>query len=271
MDPKCVIKCVNPTCEQLLSVPTGLGTIKIRCVQCKTQWTWSPEEDAPEMRELPFRCALTGKRFNVAFGRYHRNHKYRVVHVSMAPTIEAPSTPPPTAQPLLTKFLGPFHLSVKPAPSTPPPTARPLLTKFLGPFHLSAKPAPLPKPAPASRQNFDAREFDFGGWYCPCCGYSHDVPTYPQFVRCGTCKEYVCCARVTRVSLGIETFECHDGCKGGGRITGQIETFDGSPISASSNSAAKLKQSEPESTSVIQKSDSPNRIGPSSDQTLLGG
>lgn len=246
MDPKCVIKCVNPTCDQLLSVPTGLGTIKIRCVQCKTQWTWSPSEDAPEMRELPFRCAITGKRFTVAFGRYHPNHKYRVVHVSPVPMIEAPSTSQPTP--------------------------RPLLTKFLGPFHLSAKPAPLPKPAPFSRQAFDASDFDFGGWYCPCCGYSRDIPAYLQFVRCSTCNECVCCGRVTRISPGIETFECHDECKGGGRISSNhIETFDGSPISASSNSAAKLKQSEPESTSLLQESDSPNRISPPSGQTLLGG
>lgn len=244
-DPKCVIKCVNPACEQLLAVPTGRGTIKIRCVQCKTQWTWSPAEDSPEMRELPFRCAHTGKRFNVAFGRYHQSHKYRVVHVSLASLIEAPPTPPP-----------------KP---------RALLTKFLGPFHLAEKPAPLPKPTPVSRQNFDASEFDFGGWYCPCCGYSRDIPAYPQFVQCGTCKEYVCGGRVTRVSPGIKTFECHDECKGGGRISlNHIEIFDGSPISASLNSAAKLKQPEPNSTSLIPKSDSPDRISPPPDQTLLG-
>jgi hypothetical protein len=196
------------------------------------------------MRELPFRCALTGKRFNVAFGRYHPNHKYRVVHVSLTAAIEAPSTPQPTT--------------------------RPLLTKLLGPFRPAAKPASSPKPASLARQNFDASEFDFGGWYCPCCGYSRDVPAYPKFVRCGTCKEYVCCGRVTRVSPGIETFECHDECKGGGRITGHIETFDGTPISASLGSTATLNPSAPKPKDAIHNSEVPKRIIPPSDQTLLG-
>lgn len=244
MEPNCIIKCINATCDQRLSVPTGLGRIKVTCARCKTKWIWSPSEDVPEMLELPFRCALTGNCFNVAFGRYHRNHKYRVVHVSPATAIQAPSTPQPMSHPLLTKILGSF-LSV-------------------------AKPASQPKPSPLARQTFDASEFDFGGWFCPCCGYSRDVPAYPQFVRCGTCKEFVCGGRVTRVSTGIATYECHDECKGSGRISeNHIETFDGSPISAPLGSTSALSPSVPDPKNAVHSSEVPKKIIPPSDQTLL--
>ena len=217
-----------------ISVPTGRGKLKVTCARCKTQWDWSPVEGQPDIRELPFRCALNGARFRVVFGRQDASHRYRVVHVYSAVDGSFPVVAAASGSRFLGRLLAPFRG---------------------GRRHKGTELTALP-----ATQNFEARQFDFGGWYCPCCGLSRDVPSHPQFVRCGTCGECVCCARLIRVSPGIETFACHDGCKGGGRITGHIESFDASPLHASTEAAELLNRSQPGSTAKIENSDSAKRI-----------
>ena len=283
MEPKCIVTCVNPECGQRLSVPANRGKVKITCVRCKTQWVWSASDDAPSVRELLFRCAVTGKRFKVEFGRQDANHKYRVVHVYAEPVLDAPASSQPSARPLLTRLRETFlpnktekpHREKVPALMAPPnsqPSERSLLTKFRE-FFLSTKSAERATLASTSPvQAFDAKDFDFSGWYCPCCGHSRDAAVYPQFLRCSKCNECVCGARVIRVSPEIQTFECHDGCKHVGRVGGQIETFDGSQTS-SSLPAAKPADGPTLKPSVTPQSPRiPNATTEhSDDHPLLGG
>ena len=241
MQPKRIVKCLNPACDQRLSVPTDRGKIKVTCVRCKTQWIWSPNEGTPEVRELPFRCAITGKRFKVVFGRSDANHKYRVVHVAAEPVLEASADSSPSARPLLTRLREVFLPSkcdsppdqtvlALESPSNSPSSERSLLIRLREVF-LPSKSRNLSGPvSPSQSHAFDANEFDFSGWYCPCCGHSRDVPVYPPFIRCSKCNECICGARIIRVSPDVQTFECHDGCKNIGRIGGQIESFDGASI-----------------------------------------
>ena len=284
MELKRIVKCINPACDQRLSVPTNRGKIKVTCVRCKTQWVWSPSESAPEMRELPFQCAATGKRFKVAFGRSDANHKYRVVHVSAEPVLEASADSQPSARPLLTRLREVFLpkksdespdqtvLAIE-APSNSQLSERSLLTKLREVFLPSKSEKPSALVLQSQSHAFDATEFDFSGWYCPCCGHSRDVPVHPQFVRCGVCKECVCGARVIHVSPDIKTYECHDGCRSTGRIVGHIETFDGSSIAGSMPSAA-----QPDSPTTLKPAAGthnpqiPNKAtAPPDDPPLLGG
>jgi hypothetical protein len=110
---------------------------------------------------------------------------------------------------------------------------------------------PLPKPGPKnsfeaadvsacakSIHSFDRRDFDLSSWFCPCCGHSRDRQSEFMFVRCGTCKEYVCGARTIKVGGGPATFACHNGCRGGGRLERFISSLEGSPQQPGSRSAS---------------------------------
>jgi|SRR5215216_2575784 len=81
----------------------------------------------------------------------------------------------------------------------------------------------------ASKSNdFDAGDFDFSGWYCGCCRFSHPSDSrtvYHNFVRCGTCHEYVCGATVRQVGESVLIFECVGDCKGGGALSGTITSY----------------------------------------------
>lgn len=283
MDSKCIVKCANPACGRQLSIPTDRGKIRVTCPSCKMQWCWSPSEAVPEMRELPFRCAVSGQRFRVAFGRYHPNHKYRVVHVSLEAVQQAPPAAPPSAGSLLTKLLDSFHdrgriahdssESPRQAPPRLQSSSHSLLTRLRESIvpQQSSQPLQPSNSGPRDSQAFDANEFDFAGWYCPCCGYCRDAPVYPPFVRCGTCDECVCCGRVTRVNASVATFECHDGCKGGGRLSGQLmTTLKGSPIDPTLPSAALADRSGLKPAAELPASPVPRERARLPDRPRLG-
>jgi len=100
------------------------------------------------------------------------------------------------------------------------------------------KPQDLPRQPPQALRNveaFDAADFDFAGWYCPCCGHGKAAQAAIPFVRCSTCHEYVCGGRIIQIPDGPATFACHDGCGGSGRIEGQIASFDGVNIEPTSS------------------------------------
>jgi hypothetical protein len=94
--------------------------------------------------------------------------------------------------------------------------------------------------ADSSAQSFDATEFDYSGWECPCCGYAKSGDVDPLFVQCSTCGECVCGSRVQRIDGGGMTFVCHDGCGGSGRIEGQISSYYGQSTVASNDQAVVL-------------------------------
>jgi hypothetical protein len=175
------ITCIGANCGRRVTVPTDKGPIKLRCSHCNSTWVFTPPS-VPDMRELNFRCATTGKQFKVAFARLSKNHQYRIVHIFP-------------------------HVA----------------------FQQPARNSGL-SPVSGRAELFDATEFSFAGWHCPHCGYGRDSDVESIFVRCGTCRECVCGSRIIRVSSRVSTFECHDGCKGGGMIQGDIEGFEGAPI-----------------------------------------
>lgn len=87
---------------------------------------------------------------------------------------------------------------------------------------------PTPGAAPDSKNPFasyEANEFSWDGFYCPCCGYMGNYSS--NFVRCCDCKELVCGCRVTEDAQGDRFFECYPVCGCKGKISGSIESFDG--------------------------------------------
>ena len=71
----------------------------------------------------------------------------------------------------------------------------------------------------------NSAEIDWSGWRCGVCGFGSS--NEGQFVQCGTCNELVCGAKVRDLGGGIQTFECYPACGGGGRMSGQIESYSG--------------------------------------------
>jgi len=71
-----------PSCSQQLRVPTDLGSLKLSCHACRTSWKWSPPALLEESRELFFRCAQTGTRFQVAFRRENPSQRFWISKIS---------------------------------------------------------------------------------------------------------------------------------------------------------------------------------------------
>lgn len=202
MTSKSTLACPNPECQQLISVPSDKGELLVRCPKCGRKWRWNPP--AEDKCELQFRCAKTGGTFDVSFRRENAKQKYRIVRVhppsqagGRADTKDAPVTTAGLGRKLLNYF--------QPAKAAPPPISL----------------------AERTKKNFNAEEFDFSGWFCSCCGHSRAVPVPPDFVQCSTCNECVCGARVREIATDVKTFQCHDGCGGGGRLGGFIENYNG--------------------------------------------
>jgi hypothetical protein len=71
-----------------------------------------------------------------------------------------------------------------------------------------------------------ANEYDWSGFYCPCCGH---IPREEEaaFVDCGECHELVCGGSVAVETTGIRYFRCYPTCGAHGEITGTIKEFEG--------------------------------------------
>lgn len=136
---------------------------------------------------LTFKCSETGRKFEVTLRRRSPSHKFRIHEIS-GPVADASYT-------LFSK------------PASQPDTSRQSTT---------------------SENEFEAGDFDFSGWFCGCCRFAHpsdNRPVYSNFVRCGTCHEYVCGAMARQISEGVTVFECVGECKGGGVVTGSITSY----------------------------------------------
>jgi hypothetical protein len=79
---------------------------------------------------------------------------------------------------------------------------------------------------------YSTNQFDWSGWYCPSCGHDQDGKALYKFALCGGCRELVCGYSIREVGPGIQTFKCF--CGAGGRLTGNIDSYEG-------QSAAKSK------------------------------
>jgi len=84
--------------------------------------------------------------------------------------------------------------------------------------------------------HYDTNQFDWSGWYCPSCGHNQNAESAHRFARCGGCRELVCGFSIREIAPGISTFKCF--CGAGGRLTGQIESYEGH--SAAKNTALAL-------------------------------
>ena len=82
---------------------------------------------------------------------------------------------------------------------------------------------------------FDNNDFEWSGWFCPCCGHgkSKEVPLI--FVRCSKCEEYVCGARVYFVAGERKMFACSAKCGGGGGNLEDLTVLDGQNLMIPSN------------------------------------
>ena len=79
----------------------------------------------------------------------------------------------------------------------------------------------------AEQATHAANEYDWSGFYCPCCGY---IPAKQDtdFVHCGTCSEFVCGESLTKnEATGSKYFRCYPACGGHGEISGTIDEYSG--------------------------------------------
>ena len=73
--------------------------------------------------------------------------------------------------------------------------------------------------------NVDDSDTNWSGWYCPCCNYRSTPELNTHFLRCGTCSQLVCGGRCHKLEDGGEMFACHNGCGGGGKTSGSIDSY----------------------------------------------
>jgi hypothetical protein len=182
-----------------------------------------------EFRALRFRCAVTGRRFVVVFSRLSQIARFQVKEVLDEKddrTLRRGTTRPP-GNVEIDKLLR------RPAWSPDRPLCQGLLTPYPDPPRLggpsrSHNRVAVEHEPPGRRQphhkagmrSFDIKDFDFAGWYCPCCGYGKGQIVHSRFVHCGTCGEYVCGGKIRQMPNGTYHFSCHSRCRGGG-VLGQ--------------------------------------------------
>ncbi|HVO69986.1 MAG TPA: hypothetical protein VMT24_08075 [Aggregatilineaceae bacterium] len=191
--------------------------------------------DAESHRVLQFRCAETGRRFIVVFTRQHPASRFKVTNVVDEREVseQEPDSRSPTRllEGSVQRMLVPVSAVVAEAsrlfqrflPSAPNPRAvdrtnpSPLAGSHSSGSGTRQSPPPPPRQAP---EDYDPAEFDFSGWYCPCCGHGKATPARHQFIRCGRCHEYICGARVHDLADGRVAFACHDRCGNRGFLSG---------------------------------------------------
>jgi len=245
-DRSCVIlRC--PNCARRLRVPTDRGGLLVTCPECRHRWEWAPAPCPPpeiidstdltgskpraiatmgsgpqfgtsqtsEQRQLFFRCAQTGRRFAVLFGRPNPSQRFRTL------TVGDDSTVPDQDD---------SSKNTEPHPDAIAPCCGPRRRKTGHSAMVSSE-----------LQSFDAADFDFAGWYCPFCGHYRATPAKTPFVRCSSCGECVCGGRIIEVPGGPVTFACHDGCQGSGRVEGCITSFDGTTLEPKGGQATSFE------------------------------
>jgi hypothetical protein len=170
--------------------------------------------DSENRRVLQFRCANTGRRFIVIFNRSQPDERFRVMTVIDEKDLTGQEMPAAAWKPPKPKVSGRLESGMPGLMENARNLLLPLLGKSLTTqkmTHSEEKPH-VPEP-----QAYDMNEFDFTGWYCPCCG--HGKGPGIRFVRCARCREYICGGRITRVEGG-QLFKCHDGCGNSGILGG---------------------------------------------------
>lgn len=195
--------------------------------------------DAEENRILQFRCAETGRRFIVVFVRQPPAKRFRIANVIDEGEVAGSGGLDGTVKLLQ----GSVQRMLVPLPSIIADTGRLVQRIFSAPAKDQAlekvqpeadeepPEIPLPPPPPPPRRNVDEftfDDFDFTGWYCPCCGHAKQGYVIHRFIRCGKCREYICGARVSNLPDGRVSFRCHDRCRNTGILgEGTLKSLHG--------------------------------------------
>lgn len=110
---KTTIFCID--CGRSLRVPVNRGAIRVTCPACKHKFDWSsgghaqldgaqvrqslpthkgqsPSIATTEKRRIPFRCAVTGRKFSAIFVRTNSREKFKIVEMAKAATIHDDAT-----------------------------------------------------------------------------------------------------------------------------------------------------------------------------------
>jgi len=191
---------VCPKCSQRLSAPDNRGELRVTCPKCRSQFDWTPEVDE---RQLLFRCASTGQAFAFRFRKVPGERTYRLAGVLNVVNIDAADSSAIVRRPGGKRRRG-------------------LLARLLPAFRAAGS-----DKGTGGSSSFSAEDFDFSGWFCPCCGWNKNIRAKSIFVQCGTCGELVCGARTVETASGKSKFSCHDGCGGTGTIAGPLESYSG--------------------------------------------
>jgi hypothetical protein len=199
---------------------------------------------AKEYRTLQFRCAETGKRFQVSFSRYSPKHKFQIVFIEDEDSnrVYNVSREVASTSSTLMNTNRPDSEEYYPATVENPRSPQSFETPVTEPEHVPSK---TTSDRPGSAHSFQVTDFDFSGWYCLHCGHAQHGTVLHMFIECGKCGEYVCGARVRQIEGGAILFACHDGCGSGGRIEGQIAAYTGTIIDSSGNVPSRQSSGEP--------------------------
>jgi len=203
--------------------------------------------EAESHRVLQFRCAEKGRRFIVVFTKQPPSNRFRVTNVVDEQEVTGQDEPQSSikllegsvqrmlvpisavvaeAAKLIQNFLPASQntrtiQSAKSAPIVKTTPKSPNPTGSTGASGSRTQPPPSSKRQPA--ENYDLSEFDFTGFYCPCCGHGKTAVQH-RFIRCSRCHELVCGARVKQTPDGRLAFACYDRCGNRGFISGGAMT-----------------------------------------------
>ncbi|MBV6396879.1 MAG: hypothetical protein HFACDABA_02481 [Anaerolineales bacterium] len=158
-----------------------------------------------EHNVLRFRCAQNGQVFFVGFTRNDKSERFKIAAIQKMPSQD-------TEKEQKSSFSTPSQAQVQ--------------VNFEKQKREIQSSGILPEGIPSLNADFDIGDFSFAGWYCPYCGHTKKGD-FPDFIRCGRCKELVCGSRTSLLPSGAEMFACYDECGKTGEIKGTIKSIKG--------------------------------------------
>ena len=168
-----------------------------------------------DRRVLQFRCATNERRFVALFSRKKPTERFRFENAIDEKDLTGQEAPAAA-----------WKAPVPQAPTLTPTANAPIagllqgVTNALKIFSRSKTDLASTKKTKAHQKHanrtttneFNMDEFDFRGWYCPCCGHNKHAPARVRFVRCSRCREYICGVGVIQIDDEHLEFNCHERC-----------------------------------------------------------